>query len=85
MVSRTAALRAIQKQPYIEINDEDAKELGIADGEEVVIEGAGNSVTLPALVNGIAKGCVFVPYDQGDLRANTLMSGVNPRVAVRKA
>ena len=85
MVSRTAALRAIQKQPYIEINDEDAKELGIADGDHVVIEGAGKSFTLPALVNGIAKGAVFVPYDQGDLRANTLMSGVDPRVTVTKA
>lgn len=85
MVSRTAALRAIQKQPYVEINDENAKELGIADGDSVVIAGAGNSVTLPALVNGIAKGAVFVPYDQGDLRANTLMSGVNPRVTVSKA
>jgi predicted molibdopterin-dependent oxidoreductase YjgC len=85
MVSRTAHLRSLQRRPFVELNDEDAKELGIADGDQVVVSGAGNEVTLPAVVNGISRGCVFVPYDQMDLRANTLISGINPTVTVRKA
>jgi len=85
MVSKTAALRAIQRKPFVELNDEDAKELGVADGDEVVVEGAGTTVTLRAIVNGIVKGSVFVPFDQGDLRANTLMAGIDPRVTVRRA
>jgi anaerobic selenocysteine-containing dehydrogenase len=84
MISRTAALRAIQAKPFVEINDEDAKELGIADGDEVRVEGAGSSLTARARVNGIAKGSVFLPYDQEGLKVSTLISGVNPTVSVSK-
>jgi NADH-quinone oxidoreductase subunit G len=83
MVGRTAALQVIQKKPYVELSAEDAKELGIADGDDVVVEGAGIEVTLPAVVDGIAKGAVFIPYDQVGLKAATLMSGLDPRVTVR--
>ncbi|MGI8407810.1 MAG: molybdopterin dinucleotide binding domain-containing protein, partial [Actinomycetota bacterium] len=83
MVARTAALRNIQRTPFIEINSEDAKTLGISEGDDVIVEGAGTEVTLPAKVNGIAKGHVFVPYDQRDFRANVLMSGADPRVRIR--
>lgn len=85
MVSRSRALQALQRKPFVEINDEDAKALGISDGDEVVVSGADNEMTLPARVIGIAKGCVFVPYDQVGLRANSLMEGVDPSVEVRKA
>ncbi|MGI8774757.1 MAG: NADH-quinone oxidoreductase subunit NuoG [Actinomycetota bacterium] len=85
MVSRTRALGALQLEPFIELNADDAKELGISEGDEVVIEGAGTTVNLPARVNGIAQGCVFVPYNQSGFRANGLMDGINPRVDVRRA
>lgn len=85
MVARSAALRNIQAKPFAELNDEDAKELGVAEGDEVVISGAGSEVTLPVRVNGIARGSVFVPYAQRGLAANTLMDGVDPTVTVRKA
>jgi len=84
MISRTAALRAIQAKPFVEINDEDAKDLGIADGDEVRVEGAGTSLTARARVNGIAKGSVFLPYDQEGLKVSTIISGVNPTVSVSK-
>jgi anaerobic selenocysteine-containing dehydrogenase len=77
-------LRAIQAKPFVEINDEDAKELGIADGDEVRVEGAGSSLTARARVNGIAKGSVFLPYDQEGLKVSTIISGVNPTVSVSK-
>ncbi|HET7481952.1 MAG TPA: NADH-quinone oxidoreductase subunit NuoG [Actinomycetota bacterium] len=82
MVSKSVALRKLQKKPFVEMNDEDVKELGLADGDEVVLEGAGNRASLKIVVSDIARGCVFVPYDQDGLRANTLMSGINPTVTV---
>lgn len=85
MVSRSAALRGLQPDPFIEINDSDAKRLGIADGDSVIVSGAGSEIAVKARVNGIAEGCVFVPYDQKNCRANTLMSGVDPRVEIRRA
>jgi NADH-quinone oxidoreductase subunit G len=85
MVSRSKALQGLQQQPFVELNIDDAKELGVADGDEVVVSGAGSEARLPVRVNGLAKGCVFVPYDQDGLRANTLMDEVDPTVEVRKA
>ena len=85
MVSRTRALGGMQREPFVEINSDDAKELGISEGDEVIVEGAGTNVTLPARVNGVVKGSVFVPYDLAGFRANGLMSGVNPTVDVRRA
>ena len=84
MISRSHAMRAIQAKPFVEINDEDAKELGIADGDEVVVEGAGESLTVTARVNGVAKGSVFMPYDQRDAKVSRLISGTDPTVTVRK-
>jgi NADH-quinone oxidoreductase subunit G len=84
MISRSAAMRAIQAKPFVEINDQDAKELGVADGDEVVVEGAGESLTVTARVNGVAKGSVFMPYDQRDAKVSKLISGTDPTVTVRK-
>jgi anaerobic selenocysteine-containing dehydrogenase len=85
MVSRSAALRRLQRKPFVELNDEDAKELGVDDGADVVVEGNGRSVTLRAVIGSIARGAVFVPYDQAGLRANELLAGVAPTVTVRPA
>jgi predicted molibdopterin-dependent oxidoreductase YjgC len=85
MVSKSVALKNLQRKPFVEINDEDAKELNIADGDEVVVAGNGVEVTVKAVVTDIVRGSVFVPYDQVGLRANSLMSGVGSRVEVRPA
>jgi NADH-quinone oxidoreductase subunit G len=85
MVARTAALRGIQRKPFVEMNEYDAKHLEVADGEEVVVSGNGFEVRLRVHVAEIAEGAVFVPYDQEGLRANRLMDGPNPRVQVSRA
>ncbi|HWC13106.1 MAG TPA: NADH-quinone oxidoreductase subunit NuoG [Actinomycetota bacterium] len=84
MVSRSVALRSIQRKPYLEMNDEDAKELELADGDEVVVGANGTQTTLAVAISDIARGSVFIPYDQEGLRANTLMAGVDPHVEVRR-
>ncbi|MEA2446574.1 MAG: NADH-quinone oxidoreductase subunit [Actinomycetota bacterium] len=84
MVSRTTHLRNIQRKPFLGMNLEDAKDLGLSDGDQVEVSGAGNTVTLPVKVEDVARGAVFVPYAQLGLRANTLMSGRDSRVKVTK-
>ena len=85
MVSKSAALRRLQRKPFVELNDEDAKALGIDDGQDVEVEGNGQSFTVRASIGDIVKGAVFVPYDQVGLPANRLMSGTDARVTVRPA
>lgn len=82
MVSKSAALRNLQKKPFIEMNDEDVKELGLANGDEVTVEAEGFTTTLRLVVGDISRGAVFVPYDQKGLRANRLIKGMNPTVKV---
>jgi NADH-quinone oxidoreductase subunit G len=84
MVAKSVALRALQRKPFLEVNDEDAKELGIADGDEVVVSGNGSEARVAAVISDVVKGAVFVPYDQAGLRANLLMDG-SGRVEVRPA
>jgi formate dehydrogenase major subunit len=84
MVSRTSHLRNVQKKPFLGMNDGDAKALGLADGDEVEVHGAGNVAVLPLVIEDIAPGAVFIPYAQRGLRANTLMSGMDARVRVEK-
>jgi anaerobic selenocysteine-containing dehydrogenase len=85
MVSKSSALRHLQKKPYVEMNDEDVKALGISDGDEVTVSGGGFSVQLPVVISDIARGAVFVPYGQEGLRANKLLSGRNSTVTVAKS
>jgi NADH-quinone oxidoreductase subunit G len=84
MVSRSKALGNIAAPGWAELNPDDAAALGVSDGEKVVVRGAGAEVTLPVRIGDIAVGAVFVPYDQRDVKANTLMSGVDSRVEVAK-
>ena len=84
MVSRSVALRNIQRKPFVEMNDEDAKELELADGDEVVISANGSEATVRLVIGDIVRGSVFVPYDQEGLRANTLISGIDPHIEVKR-
>jgi NADH-quinone oxidoreductase subunit G len=67
---------ALEEQPFVEIHTEDAKRLGVADGQPVRLRTAAGEATLPARVtDGIASGCVFVPWNQPGFAANTILSG----------
>jgi NADH-quinone oxidoreductase subunit G len=85
MVRRTSVLRALARRPYVEMNDEDVKVLDLADGDEVVIAANGTENRCKLVVADIARGAVFIPYDQEGLPVNTLIDGVNPAVEVRPA
>ena len=85
MISKTAALRALAPDAYVELAFEDAERLGIRPGDQVTVSAAGTEITLSARVGDLTKGSVFIPYDQRGLHANRLMDGVDPRVEVRRA
>ena len=82
MVRRSVALHRLQKKPFIEMNDEDVKALGLSEGDEVTVSSNGTSVRAKLVIGDIVKGAVFIPYDQEGLRANTLMSGGRTMVKV---
>ncbi|MBS5451598.1 MAG: molybdopterin-dependent oxidoreductase [Coriobacteriia bacterium] len=67
MQSNNPNLRDICKENYVEINIEDAKELGIADGDMVrVSEPTGTSIEAPAMVRaGVAKGNIAISGGYG--------------------
>jgi predicted molibdopterin-dependent oxidoreductase YjgC len=85
MVRRTSVLRALARRPYLEMNDEDVKALDLANGDDVVIAANGTENRCKLVVSDIARGAVFIPYDQEGLPVNTLIDGVNPAVEVRPA
>jgi len=67
---------ALSRQPFVEINSEDAASLKIADGDTVQVRTGAGVASLPAVVtDGIARGVVFVPFNQSGFAANTLLSG----------
>jgi anaerobic selenocysteine-containing dehydrogenase len=84
MVAKSTVLRNLAKRPHIVLNPEDAEELGLEQGDNAVVEGGGMTGMLPVTVDDIARGAVYVPYDQRDFRANVLIRGADPTVKVRQ-
>jgi predicted molibdopterin-dependent oxidoreductase YjgC len=85
MVSKTAVLRGLARKPFVELSDADAGELGLADGDEVVLASNGYEERATLRIADVARGAAFIPFDQEGLRANRLMAGVNPMIVVRPA
>jgi anaerobic selenocysteine-containing dehydrogenase len=83
MVARSALLHGLARKPFAEMNGEDMKELGIADGDDVVVTANDFEVRVPARLADIARRVVFLPYDQPGLKASRLITGDHPTVEVR--
>lgn len=67
---------AQEADAFAEVNLEDARATGIADGSRVKVSTAAGSAVLPARVTAdVARGVVFVPFNQPGLTANVLLSG----------
>jgi len=67
---------AQEQQPFVEVHPDDAKAAGLDDGGEALVKTEAGEARLPVRVTEhIAKGAVFVPYNQPGFRANTLLSG----------
>jgi NADH-quinone oxidoreductase chain G len=61
---------------YVELGREDAKGLGITDGDKVTVKSAAGEVRLTAKVGSrLPQGVVFAPYHFGDQSVNSLSTG----------
>jgi formate dehydrogenase major subunit len=67
---------ALAEEPFVEIHPDDAGVAGLADGQEVTVATSAGSAALPARVTDrVAKGAVFVPFNQRGFQANRLLDG----------
>jgi len=73
MTMRVPQLRRAMPQAYVEVNREDARRLGIHNGEMLTVESRRGSTTLPAWIDGRGQpppGTVFVPWFDERLMIN---------------
>jgi NADH-quinone oxidoreductase subunit G len=67
---------ALAEEPFVEIHPDDAAAVGIADGAAAVLTTTAGGATLPARVTEhVARGAVFVPFNQPGFPANGLFDG----------
>jgi NADH-quinone oxidoreductase subunit G len=65
---------ALSQEAFVELHVDDAEALGV--GDRAVVRTDAGAATLPVHVTEhIAKGTVFVPFNNPGLAANTLLSG----------
>ena len=73
MTRRSTALDARESTATVELNPADAEELGVRDGEEVVITSRRNSIRIAVRCsNRVARRQVFVPMHYREAAANLL-------------
>jgi len=58
-------LQAAAPDAFVELADDDAARLGIADGDMVRVTSRRGSVVAPARLGGIEPGLVFIPFHYG--------------------
>ena len=67
---------ALGERPFVEIHPHDAAAAHVGDGDDLILKTAMGEVTLPARVTEhVAKGSVFVPFNQTGFQANRLLDG----------
>jgi predicted molibdopterin-dependent oxidoreductase YjgC len=73
MTRRSPKLEREAPEPYVEINTEDARALGISEGDRVRVTTRRGSIALTARVTGrISKGVLFIPFHYAEAAANML-------------
>jgi NADH-quinone oxidoreductase subunit G len=85
---RSEILNTVADDPYVEMGAQDAEELDLSDGDQLVVRSAKGELTAKLKVNRrFPKNLVFVPENYSALRLNSLMQrGEYPcPVEVRKA
>jgi len=81
-------LPKLAKEARARIHPEDARRLGIEDGEPIEIEGPGGTIRVASRIDGdVPAGSVFIPYAYSEVELNRLgaPAGEGMRVKARKA
>jgi nitrate reductase (cytochrome) len=73
MTNKVPEIRRSFPNAYVEINTEDAKKLGINNGDAVAVETRRGKLTLPAVVGGVClPGLIFTPFYDAKKLVNEL-------------
>ena len=87
MTRKSKALEAVAPEPFLEISEQDAVELGIQDMEKVTVKSRRGSITLKAKIGDrVGKGVVFIPFHYKEASANELTnSALDPISKIAEA
>ncbi len=67
---------ALADEPYVEVHPDDADERGLVDGGRATVRTGASQAELPVRVTQhVARGAIFVPFNQPGFAANTLLQG----------
>jgi anaerobic selenocysteine-containing dehydrogenase len=69
---RAPELDAAAPHVWVELREEDARELGVGEGDTVRVESARGAIEGPVRIRDIRPGVVFVPFHYADQAANEL-------------
>jgi len=75
MTSRMRPLHRAMPSAYVELNPDDARALGIHNGQDVIVETRRGALTLPAWIEGRGApepGNIFIPFFDEERLANVL-------------
>ena len=73
-------------EAFLEVHPEDAEKFGLSDGAHAVVRtDAGEAELAVRVTEHLAKGALFVPFNQPGLAANRLLSGSFTTAAVTEA
>jgi nitrate reductase NapA len=75
LTMRVGPLREAMPQAYVEMHKDDARRLGVVEGDTVVIESRRGALSLPVWINGRGRppqGTLFVPFFDERLLVNRL-------------
>ena len=65
---KVAKLNKLSPGPFVEVHPQDARELGIAEGDAVEVASRRGRAVLPAVVTDrVRQGCCFAPFHWNDL------------------
>jgi predicted molibdopterin-dependent oxidoreductase YjgC len=82
MSRRVDQLNRIAGSGYVELNHDDALQMGVTAGERVRVTSSCGSLQAPAKVSStVPRGFVFMPNHYDDTRLNTLVPNVTDPVA----
>ncbi len=82
MTRRSISLESEVPTGWIEINSEDAKDLGVVDGEMVIAKTRRGEIRVPARVTKeIMKGVMFMPFHFAECAANILTNNALDPIA----
>jgi formate dehydrogenase alpha subunit len=80
MTNRTSTLERESPEAYVEMNVEDAKEIGVRDAQMVKVSSRRGTITLKTRIGSkVSKGSLFIPFHFREAAANLLtINAVDP-------